>query len=103
MKIEPNLGDLATWHAARGKWGIVHEDGMAVEELAETITAINHMSRGRDGSAEEFIEELADAVVCSFQIVENNGFWDQFNAALSNSFGKLDAKLLADNLNEGHT
>jgi len=99
MKIEPETSDLAIWNAARGRWGVASEDGMAIEELAETITAINHMRRGREGATQEFINELADAVVCNFQIVAMNGLWDQFDVALTAAFARLDAKLLADDQN----
>ena len=103
MKIEPHLNDLTIWNLARSKWGATHEKGMAVEELAETITAINHMSRGRDGSTHEFVSELADAMVCSFQIVENNNLWDDFREALKESFSKMDAKLKSDDRNHRST
>ncbi len=99
MKIEPELSDLATWHAAFGKWGATREAGMATEELAETITAINHMNRGRISATDEFINELADAFVCNLQIVENRDLWDEFHAALKVSFAKLSAKLMADDSN----
>ena len=99
MKIEVTLAERSIWHAARGKWGIPHENGMAGEELAETIAAINHMSRSREGAKQEFIAELADAFVCSLQMIENNGLWDQFHDALEVSVSKMDAKLKADDPN----
>ena len=99
MKFKPEQKELEIWHVARDKWGLYSEQGMAVEELAETITAISHMSRGRQGSVNEFICELADAFVCSFQMVENYDLWDDFNAAVETSFEKLGAKIIANNPN----
>ena len=101
MKIKPTVAQLATWHAAHGTFGIENELGMACEELAETITAIQHMRRRRRGSSDQFIKELADGLVCALQIVESNALWDELEAALLVSFGKLDEKLTADNPNHG--
>ena len=102
MKIELTLSNLATWHAAHGKFGVDNELGMACEELSETITAVQHLRRARRGAADRFIEELADGLVCVLQIVESDGLWDELHEAMVASFQKLDDKLLADNLNAGH-
>jgi len=103
MKIIADSIDKLIWTEARLKWGLSHEAGMATEELAETITAINHMRRDRWQGPEEYIDELADACICNFQIIHNNRWWDEFNEALARSREKLEKKLEADNLNEGHT
>lgn len=103
MRVTHDGIDDAVWSWARERWGLSHELGMATEELAETIAAINHMRRDRPKSPEAYIEELADACVCNFQIIHNNRWWDEFHEALMRSREKLDQKLTADNLNEGHT
>ncbi len=100
--IVDNGREGAVWQKARQLFGLLNETGMAQEELAETIVAINHMRRNRPQAPEEFISELADALVCNFQIIHNNGWWNELHEELKYSIGKLEKKIESANLNEGH-
>jgi hypothetical protein len=102
MDFDITYCELQTWRSANERWGDDHEIGMACEELSEAITALQHVRRGRHGAADEFVSELADGLVCSLQVVESNGLWDELRIALDVSFRKLGDKLKHSDKNHGH-
>jgi hypothetical protein len=50
------------------QWGGASQFGMAIEELAELITALRHFDRGKCG-IKKLAEELADVILMSEQII----------------------------------
>lgn len=72
MHLEFDPGERATLVKAFEAWGSAAQVGMAMEELAETITALNHFHRGRV-PIQRVIEEFADAIVCVSQVLVTKG------------------------------
>lgn len=99
MQITIDFYDRRILQAARKRWGKQHELNMAMEESAETIAAINHVSRDRPDSKAEFLAEFSDAIVCNMQIVENEDWHDDLAQALQASVLKLEHKLENDDKN----
>lgn len=94
MHISLNKDERATLKRAFDKWGENAQIGMAMEELAETITALNHFQRGRVPIG-RVIEEFADSIVCVGQVLATKGdpFLAGLEAAVCDALDKLSAKL----------
>lgn len=56
--------------SALDAWGTEPQLRQLQEECGELIAAINHFCRGREGSAEELAEEVADVLLVAMQIRE---------------------------------
>lgn len=48
-------------------YGVENQEGIAIEECAELITALRHKARGR-ASADDIIDELADVIIMTQQL-----------------------------------
>ena len=94
MKLDLTYSELQVLTRAFERWGDQKQIGMAMEECAETITALNHFERNRV-PVRKIIEEFADAFVCVAQVLHvkgDNGLV-QLEAAIADALGKLNAKL----------
>lgn len=99
MLFEPHPLELRILHEAHDRWGLEHEHRMAVEELAETITALCHFGRDRV-PINKVIEEMGDAIVCVAQsIYAETGSTKALEVAIERSFIKLQKKLEAGDMN----
>lgn len=67
MSLKIPFGDYFTLVDALEVWGQEGQFGMANEELAECITAINQFKRGRIGKA-ELASEVADVFIMASQL-----------------------------------
>lgn len=97
MKIELTYSEQQVLRRAFERWGDQKQIGMAMEECAETITALNHFERGRV-SINKVVEEFADAFVCVSQVLHTKGDKSLLNleSAVAAALGKLLAKLDRD-------
>ncbi len=114
MKIILTPEERKIWVEASRRWGEYHQTNMAMEECAETITAVSHYDRGRE-QIDKVLEEFGDAFVCVGQVINHAGLqqllrrFDEdlpeidviLGEAITHSFGKLLAKLEEDDKNHG--
>jgi NTP pyrophosphatase (non-canonical NTP hydrolase) len=56
------MTDRVILDRALAKWGATHQMLIAIEEMAELITALCHSLRGRD-TEDEVVEEVADVLI----------------------------------------
>lgn len=73
-------------------WGIDDQADMAIEESAELIVALEHQKRGRDGSLDEFVEELADVWIMAAQLSRYIGP-DRVKEAVEDGLDRLEDRL----------
>jgi len=71
MKEESEL--LALYDECMTFWGLEKQLRMVQEECSELILAVSHYLRGRKGSHENLIEELADVRLITDQIIHHFG------------------------------
>ena len=108
MKIILTPEERAIWVEAWRRWGDDHQARMAMEECAETITAVAHLARGRC-NVHKVIEEFADSFVCTGQVINHELRFDDegleievvMAAAIEHAFAKLRAKLDENDKNHG--
>lgn len=50
-------------------FGLDNQIKMLLEELGELVVAASHYSRGREGSFDNFVEELADVAIMLKQMI----------------------------------
>ena len=99
--IQFSDGDRETMRRAIEAWGD-KQYGMAIEELAETIVAINRFQRGRVPFL-TVVQEFADAVVCVGQLLEAHKATSQLGFEVATAFGKLAYKLDQSSHNASET
>lgn len=81
-----------TLQLALDTWGIEEQFGMANEEFAEAITAINQFKRCRIDDV-KLASEIADAFIMASQIAKFIGYGkvqDQINYKMNRLKGRID-------------
>lgn len=92
MRLELTYSEIRVLEKAFERWGNQKQIGMAMEECAETITALNHFERGRC-DINKVIDEFADAFVCVGQVIQSCHGMINLEVAIAAALGKLTAKL----------
>lgn len=108
MQFDLTDQDYETLELAFDRWGEHHQNRAAMEELAETITAISHRERGRE-PMQAVIDEFADAFVCVAQVIHSevvprtplgrHAGMNMVEIAINRAFKKLEVKLAQDDQN----
>lgn len=83
------------YRKAMEAWGFDAQARVCQEECAELITAISHLSRGREDAMMEVVEELADTYIMVGQMIEYLGsdiVEHVVNCKLGNVAKKLDKR-----------
>lgn len=66
--IEVSPEDFNVMKIAIIRYGVKAQLRQLQEECAELIVSINHCARGRDGAADEFLEEFIDVYILMCQL-----------------------------------
>jgi len=108
MELDLTDLDYETLERALDRWGKPDQTRAAMEELAETITAISHEDRGRE-PMQKVIDEFADAAVCVLQVIHSevvprtplgrHAGMNMLEIAINRAFKKLEMKLAKDDQN----
>ncbi len=80
------------YRKAMEAWGFDAQARVCQEECAELITAISHLSRGREDAMMEVVEELADTYIMVGQMIEYLGS-DIVEHVVNCKLGNVEEKL----------
>ena len=85
-------------------WGLDINARQSMEELGELIVAVNHYTRGREGSINNLLEEIADVEIILDLLREIIHIYSKLDSELIdlriNSFRKEKIKRLEQRLKE---